>query len=62
MVEQVQITDNSKERIALELTQLIAQYEEGVDQRQNDAPREYFLKLYAQCLKTIHNRSYKTEE
>lgn len=62
VTEQIKIVDNSKERVALELMHVIAGAEFGKDERLNTAPREYYLKLYAQCISTIARHSYKEEE
>jgi hypothetical protein len=43
----VRVLDSSVERVALELMQLIAGYEEGGA----TSTREYWLKLYLQCRK-----------
>lgn len=62
MSEKVNILDNSKERISLELMQIIADAEFGKDDRKENSPREYYLKLYAQCINTVTRHSYKEEQ
>lgn len=62
MPEQIQLKEDSKERVAFELMQHIASAEYGKDERSKSAPREYYLKLYAQCISTIHRHSYQEEK
>jgi len=46
----VAVLDGSKHRVALELMQHI-----GVREQQDaDAPRKYWLELYAQCLEVVN--------
>lgn len=62
MSEQIQLIDNTKERVAFELMQFIASAEYGKDERAKNSPREYYLKLYAQCISTIQRHSYQEEK
>lgn len=43
----ISIKDNSKERVALELLQIVTRYESKEDNSKN---RAYWLTLYSQCL------------
>ena len=46
----VAVLDDSKHRVALELMQYF-----GVrEQQESEAPRKYWLELYAQCLKVVN--------
>ena len=45
----VSVTSDCKERVALELMQLISSYEH----RDDAAPRRYFLDLYYDCLGVV---------
>jgi len=57
----VEIKDNSCERVAFELMELIANEEYDRGTIRDTAPREYFLKLYAQCVGTVYRRTCKPE-
>jgi hypothetical protein len=47
----VSVTSDCKERVALELMQLISSYEH----RDDAAPRRYFLELYHDCLGVVQH-------
>lgn len=62
MSEQIQLNDNTKERVALDLMQYIAEAEASVAEGyQEPNARDYYLKLYAKCLVTVRKGSYKEE-
>lgn len=48
----IEIQDNSAERVAFDLMSRIAYAEDG-NQKQESSPRDYYLELYHQCLKTV---------
>ena len=48
----IEIKDNSAERVAYDLMGRIAYAEDG-NQKQESNPRDYYLELYYQCLKTV---------
>lgn len=51
----IEIKDNSIERVALELMQIISHSESVVDKEKfrKPNPREYYLKLYNQCHRVV---------
>lgn len=55
----IQIKDNSIERVAFDLMQKIvdAEISHGEDDYLKPTPREYYLKLYNQCHKTVSRTS-----
>lgn len=55
----IEIKDNSIERVAYDLMVLISNEETfyGKSKSKDENPREYYLKLYNQCHKTVANRS-----
>lgn len=60
MPEQIQLNDHTKERVAFELMQYIAEAEAASsDNYQEPNPRDYYLQLYAKCLTTIRKSVYK---
>lgn len=55
----VKIQDNSNERVAFELMQLIANVESSTDTQKFRKPnsREYYLTLYKQCITVVNKPS-----
>lgn len=53
----VEIKENSKERVALDLMERIARIDDRFETEQND--RKYWLTLYYQCLKATSGTSLK---
>lgn len=61
MTEQIQPIDSSKERVALELMNIISnhEFEHSEDNYLSPTPRDYYLSLYADCLKTVRKAMHK---
>lgn len=61
MTDQLQHIDFSKERVALELMNIIAneEFNRGEDNYLTPSPRDYYLSLYADCLKTVRKATHK---
>ena len=51
----IEVKDNSAERVAFDLMARIAFAEDG-SQKELSNPRDYYLELYYQCLKTVKGR------
>ena len=54
----IEIKDNSKERVAFDLANLISSHEKDISYEQKD--RKYWLTLYYQCLLATSDRSLKS--
>ena len=53
----IEIKDNSKERVALDLLKIINSYESQSD---HEKKRSYYLTLYSQCLKATSGYSLES--